>query len=35
MICVAALRERQLEIIAKAVVKTGDICANLCREIDA
>jgi hypothetical protein len=35
MICVIVLRERQLEIIVKAVVKTGDICANLCRELEA
>jgi hypothetical protein len=35
MTCVIVLRERQLEIIVKAVEKTGDICANLCREIGA
>jgi hypothetical protein len=33
MICVIVLRERQLEIIVESVEKTGDICANLCREI--
>ena len=35
MTCVIVLRERQLEIIVKAVEKTGDICANLCRETGA